>query len=767
MDRTGMIIRTEADVLTPCSQLLYRNGYKGLVPQINDTQTSPGFKKLPGKREQTESIVIDFLYTELEQKAATSYSKPILKDVSKKLLTLEVCRLASYQHHENLKYIPEKILTEEMVTAALNNALKSTSIGKPWSRPLLESVPKTLLTPEICLLACQQHTGNLRYIPAKLLTKEMQNIVRKAEKQKEKDKQQRDKEFEKDRAWRIAEKNKAGGAAFSANVKPTALTIPEETAIIPTNYNLTVYEPNLEDLSVTPVYYISDIHLEHQLNLQNKTVAEVEELVQGKIDELMASIPEKRGLILIGGDTTYSAELSRTFFKKLKSALSTTRMNLIAILGNHELWDGDPENGSQKTVEEIIEKYRTLEDLYSFRTLLENTLWVKYHGVHELQFNEEAILDATDDELADLCRQSTQIILGGIGFSGYNQNFNASNGIYRGTISREEDIIRSSRFRTIYEKILRCAASSQVIILTHNPMHDWSDASYNPNWIYISGHTHRNNIIRQLNGTTVLSDNQIGYEQKPLHFKYFVTKGWYDPFETWTDGIYQITSKHYQDFNAGRGITMQYKNANSVQMIKRDGIYMFFREENGKLYMLSGGRALNIDHNIEYYFNRLPAYTTTITAAFTPYHEALQTISKEIKAFGGSGCIHGCIVDIDFYNHISLDPLTGKIKIYYALDTTFGWKYPNLGSLLSEKLPELLKAYATAQQEDQLPILSSPNAQNDITLATIPELMLDHLMYDQSRTMRSVQYILDQNVVRIWKDDILPNHKQSEPKSLT
>lgn len=764
-----MLYQIETDVLTPCSQLLYRIGYKYLVPQINDTQTSRGFDKLPGKKEQTESIVIDFLHTELERKAATSYSKPVLKDVSKKLLTSEVCRLASYQHYENLKHIPKKILTEEMVIAALNDALKSPDAGQPWSRPLLEYVPEALLTPEICMLACRQNMGNFRFIPAKLRTKEMQNIVRKAQKQMEKDKQRRDKEFDETRAKRLAEKSKADSAAFTANIRPVALARPEEAEIDPTSQSLAVYEHDLGDLSAEPVYYISDIHLEHQLDLQHKTVSEVEELVQGKVNELIASIPEKRGLVLIGGDTAYSAELARIFFKKLKSALFGVSMKLIAILGNHELWDGDPDHGSQKTVEEIIEKYRTSkEDFYSFRTLLENTLWVQYHGVHDLQFNEKAILEATDDELADLCRQSTKIVLGGIGFSGCNQNFNAANGkIYRGTISREEDIARSSRFRVIYEKILRCAASSQIIVLTHNPMHDWSDAPYNPNWIYISGHTHQNSIIRQHDGTTVLSDNQIGYDKKPLHFNYFTIKGWYDPFETWTDGIYQITSKQYQDFNAGRGITMQYNNTKPVQMIKRSDVYMFFREENGKLYMLSGGRALNIDHSIEYFFDRLPAYAATITAAFTPYHEALQTISKEIKAFGGSGCIHGCIVDIDFYNHVNLDPLTGRIKTYYAFDTTFGWEYTNLCCLLAEKSPELLKAYMAAQQEGRLPILSSHNTQNDIALATIPDLMFDDFMYDQSRIMRSVQYVLDQGVVRIWKDDILPSCKQSESKRLT
>ena len=49
-------------------------------------------------------------------------------------------------------------------------------------------------------------------------------------------------------------------------------------------------------------------------------------------------------------------------------------------------------------------------------------------------------------------------------------------------------------------------------------------------------------------------------------------------------------------------------------------------------------------------------------AAFTPYRNALKTISKEIRAFGGNGNIHGCIIDIDFFNHIYVNPFDGKIE---------------------------------------------------------------------------------------------------------
>lgn len=38
---------------------------------------------------------------------------------------------------------------------------------------------------------------------------------------------------------------------------------------------------------------------------------------------------------------------------------------------------------------------------------------------------------------------------------------------------------------------------------------------------------------------------------------------------------------------------------------------------------------------------------------------------------------------------------------------------------------------------------------------TVPQAVLDTTMYEPSRIMRSIQYVFDQNVVRIWNDEVL------------
>ena len=50
---------------------------------------------------------------------------------------------------------------------------------------------------------------------------------------------------------------------------------------------------------------------------------------------------------------------------------------------------------------------------------------------------------------------------------------------------------------------------------------------------------------------------------------------------------------------------------------------------------------------------------------YTRYQEK---IAEKIKKIGGSGNIHGCIIDIDFFNHVYINPNDMKITGYRASD---------------------------------------------------------------------------------------------------
>lgn len=548
---------------------------------------------------------------------------------------------------------------------------------------------------------------------------------------------------------------------------PIKLNTPE----VPTKNSITVLDKDRvivhdsaleESTLVKTVYYVSDIHLEHQLDLYEKNLDEVKKLVNKKVSELVSSVPDnEHDILLIAGDVADSVELEHIFYDSLRSLW---RGRMIAILGNHELWDGNP-TGVKKSrpIDKIIDDYREIIQNRYNTVLLENELLIVHKGQEIVTLDEKTLLEADTAELSQLCKESSFIILGGIAFSGLNPRYNASMGLYRSAVSIEDDIERSNRFRAVYDKVLACAASQHVIILTHTPMSDWSNDKYNPSWIYVSGHTHQNALVRLDDGTTVLSDNQIGYKPKRWHLNGFTVRGRYDPFEDWADGIYSITRQQYADFNRGHGIYMkEFKQPGEIFVLKCAGIYMFVLQGK-RLYLLAGGQIRVLEHDIDYYYNNMRLYYQQVKTSFTPYRSALEIISNEVQAFGGRGSIHGCIVDIDFYNHIYLNPYDGKIVPYFALDMTNKIIFKDIATLLATSpVPPkslegslLLEQYKLARSNGLTPILASRSDNANMTLATVPEIVLDRSMYEPSRIMRSIQYIFDQNVIRIWKDSIL------------
>ena len=195
-------------------------------------------------------------------------------------------------------------------------------------------------------------------------------------------------------------------------------------------------------------------------------------------------------------------------------------------------------------------------------------------------------------------------------------------------------------------------------------------------------------------------------------------------------------------------------------MLKRDGLYCFIlkMESNGRCYLLAGGRihALSVQ-DPNYYYERMKLYADRTKAAFSAYNKAMRTIAREVTQVGGAGTIHGCIVDIDFFSHIYLDPFTGELKYYYAESINSRVEYPTFDLLLEAHVPSLLPAYKRFAK-------SSKTSSNGLVIASdgavapfakTPLRSSDTTMYRPSNVVRSVQYLLDNNVIRNWNDAVL------------
>lgn len=594
-----------------------------------------------------------------------------------------------------------------------------------------------------------------------------------------------------------ANETQAKDAASSLpEIRAVELELPEvpgtslatTASALPVLYDLTAGDniPNIGKF-----FYITDLHLESQLGLTGMTTDEIKGKVAQKVDEMLGGLSKEDmadGVLLVGGDVADSEEVAKIFFD---AVFFHFHGPIIFVLGNHELWDGctyaNGKSCQKRSIDEVVTAYKQFNKTkFGFEAkmyCLENEVLVCYKnsmyqnsdefGVGRKTagmprgglcvLTEEMLLNTSTDDLREFFDECSMIVLGGLGFCGLNPRYNADTGLFRDRVSREEDVERSKRFRAVYDRVVSCADNKRVVVLTHTQTEDWTTDAPHPNWVYVNGHTHQNGLVKTEDGVTVLYDNQVGYKPKKWHLNQFSLEQCYDPFEAWADGIYRITPQQYMDFNAGRGIQMEYfRQQGDIYALKQKGIYMFMLQYGLGLYLLRGGQKLNVFHGLEYYAANLEKYVEKIQAAFRPYRNALDKIAAEVKRFGGSGYVHGSIVDIDYYNHIYLDPFDGYLMPYFALDVTDRREFRSVRELLeSSPFPALgsdgtpmLSAYTKLLDAGGVSILA-PTVK-EAALAVVPMEVLDEKnIYAPSRVMKSIQYLLDKGVVRVWNDAVL------------
>lgn len=127
----------------------------------------------------------------------------------------------------------------------------------------------------------------------------------------------------------------------------------------------------------------------------------------------------------------------------------------------------------------------------------------------------------------------------------------------------------------------------------------------------------------------------------------------------------------------------------------------------------------------------------------------------KLKKIGGSGYIHGSIIDIDFYNHLYVNPLDATITPYFAYSMIDKYVYINLISLLKAHNKELYGNYIKLleHRNNKNLIVFNNNLQESNKKIFVPETE----MYRISRILKSFQYTTKNNIVRLWNDTIATN----------
>ena len=215
---------------------------------------------------------------------------------------------------------------------------------------------------------------------------------------------------------------------------------------------------------------------------------------------------------------------------------------------------------------------------------------------------------------------------------------------------------------------------------------------------------------------TASGTNKKVLNEVKSYFSYLLKDTGFSP-DNYDDGIYDITVDDYWSYykKISDNPRPKFTRTHSIKFIKNSGYFMFVSvAEKGTTCLLQGGSLRSLKKPLQYYYNRLPEYATIILQKFSKYWDALYSISKQIQtvafdeeemkkeyekyigeckelhvesldfdfwsrykgnAYKFSGKVHGCIVDIDFFNHIYLNPFDGTITPYSALSMDMKYAY--------------------------------------------------------------------------------------------
>ena len=501
--------------------------------------------------------------------------------------------------------------------------------------------------------------------------------------------------------------------------------------------------------------YISDLHLNHKLLKKFKESAnhyEIKRYFTEIVLNLKNTMPHSwNKKIFIVGDVSFNYEFFKQFFLIYKEyILSTTYF----IIGNHDLWDRSLCRKCA-TFADMVKEFKHFFEPLKIQ-VLEAELMIplirKDSDVKHI-YTAEEILHLDENVIREAFRYNSYGILGGMGFAGLNKDFNCNQGIYRNApITRDFEIKQSKLMSDVHEKLKQIIPDKKLIVVTHMPFQDWCSGDPVHNWIYVSGHTHKNFYIES-DELTIYSDNQIGYENGSFGFKFFALKPFFNIFDDYPDGVHEITREDYSIFNYGLGnrsaFNRQFVN---LYLLKREKTFMFLmrNKENGPLYILNGGSIKStLGHDIEYFYNRMANYAKSVKLFLNNYSQYQKNISREVRKIGGSGTIHGCIVDIDFFNHLYLNPLDGTVTPYFAESIVWKYVYSNIASLLCFKAPHLYKECLKLVDNETSNVnmaLITSDQKLDKRSKFVPETD----MYRVSRIIKGLQFTTNFSVIRLW-----------------
>lgn len=203
------------------------------------------------------------------------------------------------------------------------------------------------------------------------------------------------------------------------------------------------------------------------------------------------------------------------------------------------------------------------------------------------------------------------------------------------------------------------------------------------------------------------------------------------------------------------------REVNVLYMLKRNGYYCFIhKSRGGRLTILNGGALKKLEiHDIQYYYDNMETMISTIKTPLDKFTSFQKHIADMVKRIGGVGTIHGSIIDIDYYNHIYVNPIDLSMTGYWASDIINKIVYPSIPALLEKNCPTIFCEYAKllkGKNENPLALKQQTNVE------ILPQMYLNTDIYKASREIKKMQK-LSSNILSSWYEDTL--HKRPHIES--
>ena len=169
------------------------------------------------------------------------------------------------------------------------------------------------------------------------------------------------------------------------------------------------------------------------------------------------------------------------------------------------------------------------------------------------------------------------------------------------------------------------------------------------------------------------------------------------------------------------------------------------------LSILNGGvlKRLNIE-DINYYYDNMDSQIELLKGFLEKYTQYQESIASQIKKIGGEGTIYGAIIDIDYYNHICVNPFDGTVSAYHADDTIDKFVFENIPSLLKEKCPQLYQNYEKILLKEKSNALIVKGQSADIIKE--PTYCPGTEIYKYSSKIKKMQKLYN-GILTVWYDD--------------